>query len=679
MAFFTMASVAMTWPLATNLATATAFPGDPLINTWILDWDWYATLHKPLRLFEAPIFYPAKHALAFSEHLYGIALFAFPLRALGMAPLTAHNVLLLLGFLLTGYGAFVLAETVTGSWGASLVSGTALTFIPWRFTHLTHLQHEWVVWLPLMIAALLWFQRKPSWGRSAIFGAAFLMNGLTNLHWFAFGSLAIALSAVFIVQDRRMVVRLAIATLAAALLLVPFMLPYRAARKLYGMRGDPAETLRYSATWSDWLSTNFSTRSHMLIHWNDGTTVPERWLFPGFLILILAALSVRARCEEVERRTFAVALLWLALGLLGSLGLHAFFHTALFEHVELFKGIRAPARWAMIAYVALALLAGIGSMTLLRRLSERWRSATGIAIVLLLMIELRAAPIRYRLLEPQPPPVYAALANRNGATLELPVDAGWSEYATLLHATVHHRPIVNGVSGFVPPVFVEVSRRFQSDLIPDDTLSFLESLGVATIIVHADTLESQDATVRAWLRREVSEGGLRFIARYDSELKGDWLFALAPGVLASAGKAPGAGAPHGVSIDADLQRFLEGKPTDNHGLFGVIDSPREGERVQGRLRICGWALGRMAIVRVNIRLANGARRYQASFSPRPDVIAAYQREEGGERAGFFRDFERPPGAIDGPTDVQIEIVDAAGRTTRLHDVWFEWSAAAKTQ
>src|SRR5881628_3234124 len=89
-ALFVALALLMTWPLARNLSTAVAYPGDPFINAWILDWDWYATLHQPLHLFEANAFYPAKDSLAYSENLYGIALLLFPLRALGAGALTAQ-------------------------------------------------------------------------------------------------------------------------------------------------------------------------------------------------------------------------------------------------------------------------------------------------------------------------------------------------------------------------------------------------------------------------------------------------------------------------------------------------------------------------------------------------------------------------------------------------------------
>src|SRR5437868_2617943 len=94
---FVLLSVAMTWPLARNLQCAISDPGDPLFTTWVLHWDYTATIdHR--NLFDAPIFGNARYSLAFSEHMYGIALLFFPLFWLGVAPLTIHNVALVLGF-----------------------------------------------------------------------------------------------------------------------------------------------------------------------------------------------------------------------------------------------------------------------------------------------------------------------------------------------------------------------------------------------------------------------------------------------------------------------------------------------------------------------------------------------------------------------------------------------------
>src|SRR5438128_11846727 len=83
-------AIVLTWPLAANLTTAVSDLGDPLLNAWILDWDCYALTHRPLHLFDAPIFYPATFPLAYSEHLVGIALLCLPFYALGFAPLTIY-------------------------------------------------------------------------------------------------------------------------------------------------------------------------------------------------------------------------------------------------------------------------------------------------------------------------------------------------------------------------------------------------------------------------------------------------------------------------------------------------------------------------------------------------------------------------------------------------------------
>ena len=106
---FIALSVAMTWPLAPNLGRAVADPGDPYINTWILDWDWYATFHQPLSLFHANAFYPARYALAYSENLYGVAVLLFPLRAVGVGPIAAYNVAMLAGLAFCGFAMYLLA------------------------------------------------------------------------------------------------------------------------------------------------------------------------------------------------------------------------------------------------------------------------------------------------------------------------------------------------------------------------------------------------------------------------------------------------------------------------------------------------------------------------------------------------------------------------------------------
>ena len=150
---FIVLSVGMTWPLALHLDRAVSDPGDPYLTIWILDWDWWATFRAPLSLFHANAFHPAKYSLAFSENMYGLALLLFPLRSIGVDAFTAHSIAVLAGFAFSGFGAYILGSRITGSWIAGMAAGVFYAFVPFRFTHLSHVQHIWGGWLPRMLAA----------------------------------------------------------------------------------------------------------------------------------------------------------------------------------------------------------------------------------------------------------------------------------------------------------------------------------------------------------------------------------------------------------------------------------------------------------------------------------------------------------------------------------------------
>src|SRR5436190_2099633 len=222
-AIFVVLAVVMTWPLTPNINRAVAYPGDPFITTWVLDWDWYATFHQPLHLFDADLFYPARYSLAYSEHLYGIAVFLFPLRAIAVSPIAAHNIAILAGFALSGFATYLLGRLVTGSAMAGLVAGVFYAFLPFRFTHLPHVHYVWGWTVPALLAALLWYSQKPTWARAILFGVAFLENGLSNVHWFFFGSFAIA---VTIVMLRPRIAPIAVCGAIAAAIIAAFLFPY---------------------------------------------------------------------------------------------------------------------------------------------------------------------------------------------------------------------------------------------------------------------------------------------------------------------------------------------------------------------------------------------------------------------------------------------------------------------
>jgi hypothetical protein len=484
----------MTWPMAAHLDTTLSDAGDPLLNSFILDWDLHSFLHHG---FEAPILYPGKHALAYSENMLGVALLVAPFTAL--APLAIHNIAMLLGFALSGYGAFLLARLITRATIPSLVAGVLYAFVPFKWDHLSHVQIISSEWLPLMLAALIFYRRSPSKFRAALFGAAFLMNGLTNVYWLLFGSVAIAITILFFAafDGWRHFTRALGALAIAACVLVPVLIPYQLVAHEYGMTRRSGESLASSATPLDWLLA--SGRSAV---W--GRMAPDSWrhaeraVFLGLLMIalpIVAAFSRRGGAPvlpasgalaliafhgaDVPMMLLVVALLirfaprwraaitrsrftieewavalWIFIGVLGSFGEHA---------------SRVPARWAMIAYVGLAVWAAIGAMRFKR-----------FAIVILALAIVDVAPvIAWQSYTPQHVELYRWLAaTKPHAIVEVPMLGRFGLEAEYVYAeTIHRVPNFCGTSGFEPPVhrmlwpiqyrrgFVEQLAKFGCELV----------------------------------------------------------------------------------------------------------------------------------------------------------------------------------------------------------------------
>ena len=78
-AVFLVASVLLTLPVAVHpTRTLPSDLVDTLLNSWIIGWDADRLRHGLAGLWDAPIFYPYRDTLAFSENLLGLAVFVAP-------------------------------------------------------------------------------------------------------------------------------------------------------------------------------------------------------------------------------------------------------------------------------------------------------------------------------------------------------------------------------------------------------------------------------------------------------------------------------------------------------------------------------------------------------------------------------------------------------------------------
>ena len=118
------------WPLLPALGSRLpGDTGDARLNSWILWWNAQA-LPLTERWWNAPAFFPAHGAFAFSETLLGIAPLTSCVQWFGASAVQAHNIAYLFSFFAAALSAHALARRLTGSHAAALVAGVGFGFNP---------------------------------------------------------------------------------------------------------------------------------------------------------------------------------------------------------------------------------------------------------------------------------------------------------------------------------------------------------------------------------------------------------------------------------------------------------------------------------------------------------------------------------------------------------------------
>src|SRR3954465_2138828 len=157
---FACLTLAATFPLVLHLGRALPGDlGDPLFSSWLLGWD-ADRLRHGLRAFgDAPILYPSRHTVAFSEHMLGIAVPIAPIIWLTGNPILGYDLAFLLTYVIAGAGMYLLARELSGRRDAAFVAGVIFAFSPVRTLHVSHLQVLAWGWMPIALWGLHRFLR----------------------------------------------------------------------------------------------------------------------------------------------------------------------------------------------------------------------------------------------------------------------------------------------------------------------------------------------------------------------------------------------------------------------------------------------------------------------------------------------------------------------------------------
>jgi hypothetical protein len=252
--------------------------------------------------------------------------------------------------------------------------------------------------------------------------------------------------------------------------------------------------------------------------WSGGATATRA---DGAAARARAALTGLLR-EGWRTEAVMIGLIWLVWGFLSSLGANFFLNRWLREYVLLFQSLRIPARWAMICYVGLAVLAGFGACALARRLAagrgRNYRVVVVAIICAVLIFELRAFPLELSRGAVDPDAVTLRLKETpmRGGLVELPSAEGLLRHRYMLRAADHGRPLVNGHASFVSPLTEEIGAATSRGPITSRFMALLERIPASYLVIHnADVPDERRATYENFLARAVASGRLRFINRFD--------------------------------------------------------------------------------------------------------------------------------------------------------------------
>jgi hypothetical protein len=266
-------------------------------------------------------------------------------------------------------------------------------------------------------------------------------------------------------------------------------------------------------------------------------TTPQRLLLQFAAVsVVLLAVSPRMRTRLAAAAPspvsfFAAATviaIWLSLGPMPNAGDGRVsgigVYSLLYDYVPGFNGVRVPARYAMIAGLFLAALAGLG----LKLFDQppppdvgatRWRTPVFVAISALILLEGAAIPFEinrtWNMHEATPParvfpraqapPVYGRIAELPDAAsiTEFPFgDMAW-EIRYVYYSAAHWKPITNGYSGGFPPSYKERVARWQRIATdPAAAWQLLRASGTTHVVVHrgAFAASTEADAVEDWLR-----------------------------------------------------------------------------------------------------------------------------------------------------------------------------------
>jgi hypothetical protein len=233
---------------------------------------------------------------------------------------------------------------------------------------------------------------------------------------------------------------------------------------------------------------------------------PDAYLFPGILVLPLAAIAVASWPARRRWRNNFV-LFYLLVAIVSTL-MFVSWPFQIWESVHWLPAlnfIRIPSRFILLTMLALAVLAGAGVDRIAVRLSKTTAAAATAVIATLLLAEYSTYPFQGVPFEINPPAIDRWLDTRPKpfAIAEVPApgpgnmgDLERHQTRSMLHATAHWQKTIHGYSSLRRPLHDRLYAELPG--FPDArSIASLQDVGVTYIVVHTENYGDRWPSVEA--------------------------------------------------------------------------------------------------------------------------------------------------------------------------------------
>jgi hypothetical protein len=484
-AIYALIAAVVLAPVTSNItALAPGSGGDTFQNLWDIWWVGYATFTLHTSFYYTNLLYwPIGSSLVYQTMAPIASLISVPFQAVSLQ--FAYNVMLLIGFALSGLTMFMLSDYIVKNKTAAFVAGLVFAFssfhIAQAYAHIDWINIEWI---PLAIYFFLRMVREngklySAIGLSASFVLAIFMGDVEQGI-----ELVLALTLILVayaimretrkqVSDRRFLAALVFSIIVAFILGSWGFLP------IIGVITQPnglseanqLNNLTYSSIWSanigsflipSYYNGLFDANPSSYFTSVFGPDPTETVAYIGYSAI---ALILYGLYTDYKRRDYTRGTLWLGLavifGLL-SMGPAAILYV-LYHSLGPLSVIREPGRFQLIFSVSIAMLAAFGFNDLASRFQasgEGKRNVIMLAAVftLIFLIENNGIALSGSLLRqvatPAPiPSFYNQLSSIAGnfSVLELPIlpdpyssQPGLFGAQATYYTTASHKPIIGG-------------------------------------------------------------------------------------------------------------------------------------------------------------------------------------------------------------------------------------------